>query len=135
VNYREGSFDDTDKVDAIAVANESHRNGRLLRAVPKKRSSRSKCAKKTPASRKGVRSPSTRSIAPRGPEVRRPGYESLAALGTNLGVGIVALQVERDLQLLGMDVSAGSTIAWAGLRKASQNADGVSSNSAMATPS
>ena len=120
MNYREGSFDGTDKVDAIAIAEEV----RIEMGACYACSVRCKKVVKIEmrdedagVTRKGVKI----AVDPKhryrvDPKYGGPEYESLAALGPNLGVDdIVALCKSNEIcNYLGMDtISAGSTIAWA----------------------
>ena len=120
MNYREGSFEGTDKVDAIAIANEVRIEMGACYACSvrcKKVVQIEKREEDAGLTRKGVKI----AVDPKhryrvDPKYGGPEYESLAALGTNLGVDdIVALCKSNEIcNYLGMDtISAGSTIAWA----------------------
>ncbi|MBA4179912.1 MAG: aldehyde ferredoxin oxidoreductase [Anaerolinea sp.] len=120
MNYREGSFDGTDKVDAIAIADEVRIEMGACYACSvrcKKVVQIEMRDEDAGVTRKGVKI----AVDPKhryrvDPKYGGPEYESLAALGTNLGVDdIVALCKSNEIcNYLGMDtISAGSTIAWA----------------------
>ena len=120
LNYRVGTFDETEKVDAIAIKDQVRIDMGACYACSvrcKKVVQIEARAEDAGVTRKGVRiavDPQHRySVDPKygGPE-----YESLAALGPNLGVDdIVAVCKSNEIcNYLGMDtISAGTTIAWA----------------------
>ena len=120
LNYRIGTFDETEKVDAIAIKEEVRIDMGACYACSvrcKKVVQIEARAEDAGVTRKGVQiavDPKHRySVDPKygGPE-----YESLAALGPNLGVDdIVAVCKSNEIcNYLGMDtISAGTTIAWA----------------------
>ena len=119
-NYRNGTFEGTDKVDAIAVKEKVRVDMTACFACSVR------CKKVVQiemrdadagVTRKGVQI----AVDPKhryrvDPKYGGPEYESLASLGTNLGVDdVVAVCKSNELcNALGMDtISAGSTIAWA----------------------
>ncbi len=120
LNYRVGTFDETDKVDAIAVKDQVRIDMGACYACSvrcKKVVQIEAREEDAGVTRKGVQiavDPQHRySVDPKygGPE-----YESLASLGPNLGVDdIVAVCKSNEIcNYLGMDtISAGTTIAWA----------------------
>ncbi|MEX2228968.1 MAG: aldehyde ferredoxin oxidoreductase family protein [Dehalococcoidia bacterium] len=120
LNYRLGTFDETDKVDAVAVKEEVRIDMGACYACSvrcKKVVQIERREEDAGVTRKGVKiavDPQHRYRVD--PKYGGPEYESLAALGTNLGVDdIVALCKSNEVcNYLGMDtISAGSTIAWA----------------------
>ena len=119
-NYRNGSFEGTDKVDAIAIKDEVRVDMTACFACSvrcKKVVQIEMREEEAGVTRKGVKI----AVDPKhryrvDPKYGGPEYESLASLGTNLGVDdIVAVCKSNELcNALGMDtISAGSTIAWA----------------------
>jgi aldehyde:ferredoxin oxidoreductase len=119
-NYRNGTFDGTDKVDAIAIKDEVRIDMTACFACSvrcKKVVQIEMREEEAGVTRKGV----TIAVDPKhryrvDPKYGGPEYESLASLGTNLGVDdIVAVCKSNEVcNALGMDtISAGSTIAWA----------------------
>ena len=119
-NYRNGSFEGTDKVDAIAIKEEVRVDMTACFACSvrcKKVVQIEMREENAGITRKGVKI----AVDPKhryrvDPKYGGPEYESLASLGTNLGVDdIVAVCKSNELcNALGMDtISAGSTIAWA----------------------
>lgn len=120
LNYRYGTFEGTDRVDAIAVKEEVRIDMGACFACSvrcKKVVQIEMREEDAGVTRKGVKiavDPKARYRVD--PKYGGPEYESLAALGTNLGVeDIVALCKSNEIcNYLGMDtISAGSTIAWA----------------------
>jgi aldehyde:ferredoxin oxidoreductase len=119
-NYRNGTFEGTDKVDAIAIKDEVRVDMTACFACSvrcKKVVQIEMREEEAGVTRKGV----TIAVDPKhryrvDPKYGGPEYESLASLGTNLGVDdIVAVCKSNEVcNALGMDtISAGSTIAWA----------------------
>jgi aldehyde:ferredoxin oxidoreductase len=120
LNYRLGTFEDTDKVDAIAIKEEVRIDMGACFACSvrcKKVVQIEMREEDAGLTRKGVKV----AVDPKhryrvDPKYGGPEYESLAALGTNLGVAdIVAVCKSNEIcNMMGMDtISAGSTIAWA----------------------
>lgn len=120
LNYRLGSFEGTDKVDAIAVKEQVRIDMEACFACSvrcKKVVQIEMREEDAGVTRKGV----TVAVDPQhryrvDPKYGGPEYESLASLGTNLGVDdIVAVCKSNEIcNMMGMDtISAGSTIAWA----------------------
>lgn len=120
LNYRLGTFEDTDKVDAIAIKEEVRIDMGACFACSvrcKKVVQIEMREEDAGVTRKGVKV----AVDPKhryrvDPKYGGPEYESLAALGTNLGVAdIVAVCKSNEIcNMMGMDtISAGSTIAWA----------------------
>lgn len=120
LNYRYGTFEHTDKVDAIAVKEEVGIEMGACYACSVR------CKKVVQIEMREEDAGVTKkgkqiAFDPKGryrvdPKYGGPEYESLASLGTNLGVeDIVALCKSNEVcNYLGMDtISAGSTIAWA----------------------
>ena len=120
MNYREGSFDGTAQIDAIAV----HDN--VLTEMGACYACSVRCKKVVQIEQRREDAGVTRkgkqiAFDPQGryrvdPQYGGPEYESLGSLGTNLGVSdIVAVCKSNEIcNSLGMDtISAGSTIAWA----------------------
>ena len=120
LNYRLGTFEGTDKVDAIAIKEEVRIDMGACFACSircKKVVQIEMREEDAGLTRKGVKV----AVDPRhryrvDPKYGGPEYESLASLGTNLGVDdIVAVCKSNEIcNMMGMDtISAGSTIAWA----------------------
>lgn len=120
LNYRLGTFEGTDKVDAIAVKEEVRIDMGACFACSvrcKKVVQIEMREEDAGVTRKGVQI----AVDPKhryrvDPKYGGPEYESLASLGTNLGVDdIVAVCKSNEIcNMMGMDtISAGSTIAWA----------------------
>jgi aldehyde:ferredoxin oxidoreductase len=120
MNYREGSFDETAKIDAIAV------HDQVLNEMGACYACSVRCKKVVQIEQHQENAGETRkgkpiAFDPMGrysvdPQYGGPEYESLGSLGTNLGVSdIVAVCKSNEVcNYLGMDtISAGSTIAWA----------------------
>ncbi|MEI7924860.1 MAG: aldehyde ferredoxin oxidoreductase family protein [Chloroflexota bacterium] len=120
LNWREGSMEDVRKVDAVAVHDE------VLNEMGACYACSVRCKKVVQIEARREDAGTTRkgkqiAFDPKGrysvdPQYGGPEYESLASLGTNLGVSdIVALCKSNEVcNYLGMDtISAGSTIAWA----------------------
>lgn len=119
-NYRYGTFEGTDQVDAIAIKEHVGVGMTACYACSvrcKKVVQIEARAEDAGVTRKGT----PIAVDPKGryrvdPKYGGPEYESLASLGTNLGVDdIVAVCKSNEVcNALGMDtISAGSTIAWA----------------------
>jgi len=120
LNYRLGTFEGTDKIDAIAIKEEVRIDMGACFACSvrcKKVVQIEMREEDAGVTRKGVKiavDPQHRYRVD--PKYGGPEYESLASLGTNLGVDdIVAVCKSNELcNMMGMDTtSAGSTIAWA----------------------
>lgn len=120
LNYRLGSFEGTDKVDAIAVKEQVRIDMEACFACSvrcKKVVQIEMREEDAGVTRKGVKvavDPQHRYRVD--PKYGGPEYESLASLGTNLGIDdIVAVCKSNEIcNMMGMDtISAGSTIAWA----------------------
>lgn len=120
LNYRLGTFEGTDKIDAIAIKEEVRIDMGACFACSvrcKKVVQIEMREEDAGVTRKGVKiavDPQHRYRVD--PKYGGPEYESLASLGTNLGVDdIVAVCKSNELcNMMGMDtISAGSTIAWA----------------------
>lgn len=120
LNYRLGTFEGTDKVDAIAIKEEVRIDMGACFACSvrcKKVVQIEMREEDAGVTRKGVKV----AVDPKhryrvDPKYGGPEYESLAALGTNLGVAdIVAVCKSNEIcNMMGMDtISAGSTVAWA----------------------
>jgi aldehyde:ferredoxin oxidoreductase len=120
LNYRLGTFDGTDKVDAIAIKEEVRIDMGACFACSvrcKKVVQIEMREEDAGVTRKGVKV----AVDPKhryrvDPKYGGPEYESLASLGTNLGVDdIVAVCKSNEIcNMMGMDtISAGSTVAWA----------------------
>lgn len=120
LNYRLGTFEGTDKVDAIALKEQVRIGMEACFACSvrcKKVVQVEMREEDAGVTRKGVRV----AVDPKhryrvDPKYGGPEYESLASLGTNLGVDdIVAVCKSNEIcNMMGMDtISAGSTIAWA----------------------
>ena len=120
MNWREGSFDETAKVDAIAV------HDQVLNEMGACYACSVRCKKVVQIEMREEDAGVTRkgkqiAFDPQGryrvdPQYGGPEYETLGSLGTNLGISdIVALCKSNEIcNYLGMDtISAGSTIAWA----------------------
>ncbi|MFA7249059.1 MAG: aldehyde ferredoxin oxidoreductase family protein [Dehalococcoidia bacterium] len=120
MNYREGSFDGTAQIDAIAV------HDHVLTEMGACYACSVRCKKVVQIEQRQEDAGVTRkgkqiAIDPKGryrvdPQYGGPEYETLGSLGSNLGVSdIVALCKSNEIcNALGMDtISAGSTIAWA----------------------
>ncbi|MBE0609868.1 MAG: aldehyde ferredoxin oxidoreductase family protein [Dehalococcoidia bacterium] len=120
LNYRLGTFEGTDKVDAIAIKEEVRIDMGACFACSvrcKKVVQIEMREEDAGVTRKGVKV----AVDPKhryrvDPKYGGPEYESLASLGTNLGVDdIVAVCKSNEIcNMMGMDtISAGSTVAWA----------------------
>ena len=120
LNYRLGTFEGTDKVDAIAIKEEVRIDMGACFACSvrcKKVVQIEMREEDAGVTRKGVKvavDPQHRYRVD--PKYGGPEYESLASLGTNLGIDdIVAVCKSNEIcNMMGMDtISAGSTVAWA----------------------
>ncbi len=120
LNYRLGTFEGTDKVDAIAIKEEVRIDMGACFACSvrcKKVVQIEMREEDAGVTRKGVKvavDPQHRYRVD--PKYGGPEYESLASLGTNLGVDdIVAVCKSNEIcNMMGMDtISAGATVAWA----------------------
>lgn len=120
LNYRLGTFEGTEKVDAIAVKEQVRIGMEACFACSvrcKKVVQIEMREEDAGVTRRGVKvavDPQHRYRVD--PKYGGPEYESLASLGTNLGVDdIVAVCKSNEIcNMMGMDtISAGSTIAWA----------------------
>ncbi len=120
LNYRLGTFEGTDRVDAIAIKDEVRIDMGACFACSvrcKKVVQIEMREEDAGVTRKGVKV----AVDPKhryrvDPKYGGPEYESLASLGTNLGVDdIVAVCKSNEIcNMMGMDtISAGSTVAWA----------------------
>ena len=120
LNYRMGAFDETAKVDAVAIKEEVRVDMGACFACSvrcKKVVQIEQREEDAGVTRKGVKI----AVDPQGryrvdPKYGGPEYESLASLGPNLGVDdIVAVCKSNEVcNYLGMDtITAGATIAWA----------------------
>jgi aldehyde:ferredoxin oxidoreductase len=120
LNYRYGTFDETDQIDAIALKDQVRIDMGACYACSircKKVVQIEQREEDAGVTRKGVQI----AVDPKhryrvDPKYGGPEYESLASLGPNLGVDdIVAVCKSNEVcNYLGMDtISAGATIAWA----------------------
>jgi aldehyde:ferredoxin oxidoreductase len=125
LNYRLGSFADTAKVDAIAVRDQMRVKMEACYACSVRCKKVVHIEKKEEAAREALetlyRGKGKVGVDPEGryrvdPRYGGPEYESLAAMGVNLGLDdIIAIAKSNEMcNYLGMDtVSLGATLAWA----------------------